>query len=848
MASLPVTTRINPSIPYSKHPTLTLPLKLTPTHLPKIQESEQLCQNPYNSYFKPISSLCKNGQIQEAVELFTYMESRNLPTGPYIYGELLQGCVYERDLFTGQQIHSRIIKNGQILTQNEFLQTKLVIFYAKCDLLEVAVHLFYRLSEKSLFSWAAIIGMYCRNGFNQEALLGFFELQENGFRADNFVIPNVLKACAALNLIEFGKGVHGYGLKMGFGECVFVASSLVDMYGKCGGLESARQVFDDMPERNVVAWNSMMVGYVQNGMNEEAIRVFYDMRVEGVEPTRVTLVSFLSASANLCVLEEGIQGHAIAILSGFDLDDILGSSLINFYSNVGLIKDAELVFSRMLEKDVVTWNLLLSSYAQHGQVRNALNLCRAMRLEEFRFDSVTLTSVLSASAAIKHIKLGREAHCYCVRNNLMCDVVVASSVVDMYAKCQRIDDARRVFESATKKDLVLWNTILAAYADLGLSGETLKLFYQMQLEGVPPSVISWNSVIQGFLRNGQVNEATDIFAEMQSLGIKPNLITHTTLITGLAQNGFCNEAIMLFQQMLEAGIQPNIVSMVGVLSACTETASLRYGRVIHGYIVRHDICLSISLATSLLHMYAKCGNLDQAEKLFNINLTKELPLVNAMMSGYALNGCALEALALFKHLQEEGLKPDSITFTTVLSSCNHAGLVKEGLEIFVDMLSSYQVTPSMEHYGCAVSLLSRSGKFHEALQLILSMPFEPDAHIIGSLFAACRDHNEIELGESLVKFLIDAEPDNSGNYVALSNAYASSGRWDKMSQLRNLMKEKGLRKLPGCSWTQIGTEFSVFVAADRNHAQSEAIYAMLALLGVEMRYVGYAPVATNAEI
>ncbi|KAK3031143.1 hypothetical protein RJ639_035141 [Escallonia herrerae] len=169
-----------------------------------------------------------------------------------------------------------------------------------------------------------------------------------------------------------------------------------------------------------------------------------------------------------CVYErdlftEGIQGHAIAILNGFDLDDILGSSLINFYSNVGLIKDAELVFSRMLEKDVVTWNLLLSSYAQHGHVRNALNLCRAMRLEEFRFDSVTLTSV---------------------------------------------------------------------------------------------------------------NEATDIFAEMQSLGIKPNLVTHTILITGLAQNGFGNEAIMLFQQMLEAGIQPNIISMVGVLSACTETASL----------------------------------------------------------------------------------------------------------------------------------------------------------------------------------------------------------------------------------------------------------------------------------
>ncbi|KAH0970413.1 hypothetical protein GBA52_022569 [Prunus armeniaca] len=311
-----------------------------------------------------MSSLCKQGQIQQAVDLFVEMELKNLQVGPEIYGELLQGCVYERALHTGKQIHARIIKKGGIFAINEYIQTKLVIFYAKCDVPEASNRLFRRVRLKNVFSWAAVIGLNCRMGFYQEALLGFREMQENGLLPDNFVVPNVLKACGALEWIGIGKGVHGYVVKLGCSGCVFVASSLVDMYGKCGVVEDARKVFDGMPERNVVTWNSVIVGYVQNGLNDEAIKVFYEMREAGVEPTHVTVSSLLSASANLCALQEGKHGHALAVVCGLELNTNLGSSLINFYSKVGLIEDAEMVFSKMLEKDVVTWNLLISGYVQ----------------------------------------------------------------------------------------------------------------------------------------------------------------------------------------------------------------------------------------------------------------------------------------------------------------------------------------------------------------------------------------------------------------------------------------------------------------------------------------------------
>nr|AKH05158.1 chlororespiratory reduction 21 [Hypseocharis bilobata] len=842
MASLSITHIPNPQFFHFKSEKSRRSPHFAPIHVSKLHENGQSSRIVvYKSYLHQITSLCKDGKIQEAVDLLTEMESRDLRIGPQIYGEILQGCVWERAFFTGQQIHARIIKNGDFCTRNEYVETKLVVFYAKCDARDVANSLFRRLSVQNVFSWAAIIGLHCRLGSYEESLLGFCEMQEIGVFPDNFVIPNALKACGALQLIGFGKGVHGYVVKVGLDGCVFVGSSLVDMYGKCDEVEDARKVFDRMPERNTVAWNSMIVSYGQNGLNKEALEMFYDMRVEGVELTGVTVSSFLSASANLSAVEEGRQGHAIAVLSGLELDNNLGSSILNFYGKVGLVEDAELVFRSMFEKDVVTWNLLISCYVQNGEVEKALDMCRLMRSENMRFDSVTLTSVLSMCADTSNLKLGKEGHGYCIRHNLESDVVVASCIMNMYAKCKRIGSAIQVFSSTTQRDLILWNTLLAAYADLGLSGEALKLFYRMQLDGVPPNVISYNSIILGFLRNGQVDEAKEMFSQMQSLNVLPNLVTWTTLISGLTQNGFGCDAILVFQQMQEAGIRPNTVSATSALSACRDLALLRYGKTIHGYVIRHDLCLSIPITTSLVDMYAKCGSICQAKNVFNVVVNKELPIYNAMISGYAIHGQALEALSLYKHLEDVGIKPDSITFSSILSACNHAGLVSEGLELLDDMVSEHSVKPTMEHYSCVVSLLSKSGDLEKAYELLQTIPYEPDAQILGSLLAACKERHEIELGEYLSEHLLKLEPDNSGNYIALSNVYAAAGMWNVVTEVRNVMKGKGLYKNPGCSWIHIGEELHVFVAGDGSHPKTEEIYATLALLEMEMHLMGYSP-------
>ncbi|KAG8639256.1 hypothetical protein MANES_14G127400v8 [Manihot esculenta] len=636
MGSLPFHTSPNPNFSLSKSSNSH---KFSQTHVSKLQFQRF---SPHKSYVHLISSLCKQGQIQAALDLLTQMELQSLLIGPQVYGELLQGCVYERDLYTGQQIHARIIKNGDFFSRNEYIETKLLVFYAKCDCFEIANSLFGRLRVKNVFSWAAITGLHCRMGFHEDALMCFCEMIDIGLSADNFVVPNALKACGALHWINFGRGVHGYALKLGLDRCVFVSSSLVDMYGKCGFLEDARQVFENMPQKNVVTWNSMIVGYVQNGFHQEAIEVFYDMRLEDVEQSRVTLSGFLSAAANLGAIEEGKQGHAIAIIGGFELDNILGSSILNFYSKVGLIEDAELVFSRMVEKDVVSWNLLISCFVHCEQIERAVDMCHLMRLENMKFDSVTIASILSACANTKNIKLGKEGHCYSIRNNLESDAIVASGITHMYVKCERISDARVVFNSTINKDLTLWNTLLTSYAELGLVGETLRLFYQMQLESVPPNVTSWNALILGFIRNGQINKAKDTFSEMQAVGVHPNLTTLTMLISGLVDNGFRNEALTVFQKMQEYGIRPNVVSIINTISACTDVAMLQYGRAIHGYILRHDLWLQMPIANALVDMYVKCGNINKAKRVFDMILNKASPIYNGNDRFLSLAHHALE--------------------------------------------------------------------------------------------------------------------------------------------------------------------------------------------------------------
>ncbi|CAO2183383.1 unnamed protein product [Urochloa humidicola] len=549
--------------------------------------------------------------LRDAFALVARAERQSSPAatvsvGPEVYASLLQCCVAAGSLRAGRQVHAALVKRGPYYCRNAYAGTKLAVFYARCGALADAERAFGAIPAggRNAFAWAAVIGVRSRSGLHARALDGFAAMLEAGVPADNFVVPTVLKACAGLALARAGMAVHGYAWKAGIAECVYVMSSLVDFYGKCGQMEDARAVFDAMPERTVVSWNSMLMAYIHNGRIDDAVELFYEMRVEGVLPTRVSVASLLSASAELEAIDGGRQGHAVAVSSGLEIDVILGSSMINFYCKVGLVEAAEAVFEQIEERDIVTWNLMIAGYFQDGQIDKAFDTCRRMLETNLKFDCVTLASIIMACIKSCSMMVGSAAHGYAVRNDLDSDRAVARGLIDLYASAGRIEHARQVFNGMSKRDPVLWKVMISTYADCGMSSEALKLLDQMQLEGVSPTAACWDSVISAFIRNGQFKDALGIFNQMLLTKTRPNLRTWSLLISGLSQNGMHQEVTNLCCKMQEVESAPSPTIYSALILAAKTAASVHCGKAIHACIVKRGLLLSRSVIQSLLNMYS----------------------------------------------------------------------------------------------------------------------------------------------------------------------------------------------------------------------------------------------------
>ncbi|CAK9160732.1 unnamed protein product [Ilex paraguariensis] len=309
------------------------------------------------------------------------------------------------------------------------------------------------------------------------------------------------------------------------------------------------------------------------------------------------------------------------------------------------------------------------------------------------------------------------------------------------------------------------------------------------------------------------------------------------------QNGFSGEAISLFNAMKDRGFNPDKITLIGILSACASMGALDFGRWVDAYASEIGLQHDIYVATALIDMYAKCGSVDSAFRVFDNMTQKNEVSWNAMISALAFHGRVQEALSLFKCMSEEGgiLRPNDVTFVGVLSACVHAGLVDEGRRLFELMSSSYGLVPKIEHYSCMVDLLARAGQVYEAWDFIEKMSEKPDEVMLGSLLGACQKLRNIDVGERVMQLLLAVEPSNSGNYIISSKIYANMKRWDDSARMRLLMRQKGVTKTPGCSWIEVDAEVHEFHAGDSLHHDSLAICQLLNMLYEEMKMEGYIP-------
>lgn len=461
---------------------------------------------------------------------------------------------------------------------------------------------------------------------------------------------------------------------------------------------------------------------------------------------------------------------------------------------------ARRLFDESPVRDVVSWNTLIGGYVRSGLPREALELF--WRLAEdgnaVRPDEVTVIGAVSGCAQMGDLELGKRLHEFVDNKGVRCTVRLMNAVMDMYVKCGSLELAKSVFERISNRTVVSWTTMIVGHARLGMMEDARMLFDEMPERDVFP----WNALMAGYVQNKQGKEAIALFHEMQKSKVDPNEIT-----------------------------------MVNLLSACSQLGALEMGMWVHHYIDRHKLHLSVALGTSLVDMYAKCGNIKKAICVFN-----EIPVQNAltwtsMICGLANHGHADEAIEYFQRMIDLGLQPDEITFIGVLSACCHAGLVEAGRQFFSLMHAKYHLERKMKHYSCMIDLLGRAGHLDEAEQLVNAMPMDPDAVVWGALFFACRMHGNITLGEKAAMKLVELDPSDSGIYVLLANMYAEANMRKKADKVRVMMRHLGVEKVPGCSCIELNGVVHEFIVKDKSHLDTNAIYDCLHEITLQMRHI-----------
>lgn len=716
--------------------------------------------------------------------------------------------------------------------------------------------------------WNVMISGHGKRGYYKEAVGFYREMRKNGVGSSRSTLASVLSAIAGLGEFDYGLLVHGEAVKLGFESSVYVVSSLVNMYGKCGMLCDAKKVFDVVCERNVVTWNTILGVYAQNGCLSGVMELFSEMMGSGIDPDEFTYSSILSSCACFEFLDIGRQLHSTIIKKRFTDNLCVNNALVDMYGKAGALKEARKQFEQMKYRDNISWNAILVGYVQEEEETNAFNMFRGMNRFGVVPDEVSMASILSACGNIKALEAGLQFHCFSVKLGLETNLFAGSSLIDMYSKCGGIKDARKVYSTMPEWSVVSMNALIAGYA-LKDAKEAINLLHEMQMLGLNPSEITFASLIDcckeppmvflgmqlhcAILKKGllcgseflgtpllgmymdsqRMEDANVLFSELSNL---KSIVLWTTLISGHIQNDCSDEALKLYREMRNNNILPDQATFVTVLRACALLSSLQDGKEMHSLIFHTGFDLDELTSSALVDMYAKCGDVESAAKVFDeLAIKKDAISWNSMIVGFAKNGYADRALRVFDQMAQSNVSPDDVTFLGVLTACSHAGLVSDGRRIFDNMVNYYGICPRVDHYACMVDLLGRWGFLEEAEGFIDKLDVEPNAMIWANLLGACRIHGDEKRGQKAAEKLIELEPQNSSPYVLLSNMYAASGHWDEARSLRRTMIQREIQKMPGCSWIVLGQITNSFVAGDLSHPSSDEISHVLKHLTALMR-------------
>ncbi|XP_068307547.1 pentatricopeptide repeat-containing protein At4g30700-like [Pyrus communis] len=665
------------------------------------------------------------------------------------------------------QTHAQIILNGY---QNDLATvTKLTHKFSDLKAMRNARDLFLSIPRPDLFLFNVVIRGFAANAAPFSAISLYTHLRKNtNLKPDKFTYAFAVSAASGFKDEKYGILLHAHSIVDGLGSNLYVGSIVVDFYLKFSRVELAQKVFDGMPEKDTVLWNTMISGLVRNCYYADSMQVFGDMVGGGMGFDSTTLATVLPAVAELQELKSGIGVHCLALKAGYHSDVHVLTGLVSLYSKCKELETARLLFGHISQPDLICYNAMIAGYTWNNETESSVSLFRDLLASGEKVNSSTIVGLIPVSSPFGHLHLTGSLQTFCVKSGIVSHPSVSTAFVTVYCRLNEIELARQLFDHSKEKTLASWNA----------------------------------------------------------------------MISGYTQNGLTETAISLFHEMMSE-FNPNPVTVTSILSACAQLGAVSLGKWVHGLIKSKNLESNIYVLTSLVDMYAKCGSVVEARKLFDSMTEKNVVTWNAMISAYGLHGDGHEALKLFTEMLHSRISPSAVTFLSVLYACSHAGLVREGEEIFDHMVHNHGFEPLPEHYACMVDILGRAGKLEKALEFIKEMPVEPGPPVWGALLGACMIHKNTELARVASERLFELDPDNTGYYVLLSNVYSADRNFPKAASVRQVVKNRNLAKTPGCTLVEIGETPHVFTCGDRSHPQTTAIYRMLDELMGKMAEAGF---------
>ncbi|KAL5743212.1 hypothetical protein ACOSP7_029944 [Xanthoceras sorbifolium] len=643
------------------------------------------------------------------------------------------------DTVTVVNVHCFTLKVGFLA--NLPTSTSLLTAYSRAGDFRSSWDLFNETCNKDVIFWNAIITASVENKCLSMALHFFVEMIEVGIGFDSTTLLIVVSALSQLNFLKQGGVVHCLSVKAGMLSDCSLCNALMDMYAKCGELNSSECMFAGMECRDIVSWNTIVSGCLHNDHPEKSLLYFREMTCcsgEQVRPDNTslslsTLLAILPSCDSPEFLKFGTQIHCWQLKLGFSNNILAVNSLMHMYINCGDLMASYSLLQKISHiGDTSCWNTVIVACTHNGHLREALETFNLMRQESnASHDSITLVNVISVCGILQLAFQGRSLHGLAVKSSIILDTRVQNSLITMYSRCKDVESASLVFKFMSNHNSC-----------------------------------SWNCMISAFSQNKAEMKAFDLFCRLK--------------------------------------FEHNEFTIVSILSACTQLGVISHGKQIHGHVYRLGFQKNSFISAALVDMYSNCGRLDIACKIFENSREKSDAAWNSMISAYGYHSRGIKAIELFHEMCNSGIRPNKSTFVSLLSACSHSGLVNEGLWYYRHMLEKYEVKPVTDHHVCLVDMLGRSGKLHEAYEFIMSMPTQPEAGVWGAMLSACNYHGDTQMGKKVAELLFELEPENVGYYISLSNMYVASGRWKDAVEIREIIQNKNLRKIAGYSLIDVG--------------------------------------------